>query len=212
MPECGARTRSGASCRTPAMANGRCRMHGGKSKGAKKGNKYRAKPGSLYSKFLTDEERQISDSIVLGSIDDELRLTRIRLMRALGREDRIDEEADPDSVVELESKTVEPVMLGDVPDHEEEPIVTRTYRRRDYVAIIDRLTARIASLEMQRATLLQMNIDKQRKQFELDEVTRETQEREGLVQNVIVVPGCANVDEWEAQAAPQQEKLLNDEN
>jgi hypothetical protein len=32
-PRCGARTRSGGSCRSPAMPNGRCRMHGGKSTG-----------------------------------------------------------------------------------------------------------------------------------------------------------------------------------
>jgi hypothetical protein len=32
-PRCGARTRSGGLCRSPAMANGRCRMHGGKSTG-----------------------------------------------------------------------------------------------------------------------------------------------------------------------------------
>jgi len=32
-PRCGARTRCGASCRQPAMANGRCRMHGGLSTG-----------------------------------------------------------------------------------------------------------------------------------------------------------------------------------
>lgn len=31
------------------------------------------------------------------------------------------------------------------------------------------------------------------------------------IQNVIVVPGCANVDDWERQAVPQQEQLLNDE-
>ena len=30
---CGARTRLGVPCRAPAMANGRCRMHGGKSTG-----------------------------------------------------------------------------------------------------------------------------------------------------------------------------------
>ena len=28
---CGAKTRSGGSCRQPAMLNGRCRLHGGKS-------------------------------------------------------------------------------------------------------------------------------------------------------------------------------------
>jgi hypothetical protein len=32
-PRCGARTRRGTSCMEPAMINGRCRMHGGKSTG-----------------------------------------------------------------------------------------------------------------------------------------------------------------------------------
>jgi hypothetical protein len=32
-PRCGARTRAGGCCRQPAMANGRCRMHGGLSTG-----------------------------------------------------------------------------------------------------------------------------------------------------------------------------------
>jgi hypothetical protein len=32
-PQCGARTRAGGPCRMPAMANGRCRMHGGLSTG-----------------------------------------------------------------------------------------------------------------------------------------------------------------------------------
>lgn len=32
-PRCGAKTRSGCSCKAPAMRNGRCRMHGGKSCG-----------------------------------------------------------------------------------------------------------------------------------------------------------------------------------
>ena len=34
-PACGARTRSGAPCRALAMRNGRCRMHGGVSTGAR---------------------------------------------------------------------------------------------------------------------------------------------------------------------------------
>jgi hypothetical protein len=32
-PRCGAKTRSGAPCRSAAMPNGRCRMHGGPSTG-----------------------------------------------------------------------------------------------------------------------------------------------------------------------------------
>ncbi|MFN5723305.1 MAG: HGGxSTG domain-containing protein [Betaproteobacteria bacterium] len=34
LPRCGAKTRSGTTCRNPAMSNGRCRMHGGRSTGA----------------------------------------------------------------------------------------------------------------------------------------------------------------------------------
>jgi hypothetical protein len=34
-PRCGARTRAGGSCQQPAMPNGRCRLHGGKSTGAR---------------------------------------------------------------------------------------------------------------------------------------------------------------------------------
>src|SRR5215217_4653827 len=34
---CGAKTRSERPCRSPAMPNGRCRMHGGASPGAPKG-------------------------------------------------------------------------------------------------------------------------------------------------------------------------------
>jgi len=34
-PRCGARTRAGCACRQPAMKNGRCRLHGGKSTGAR---------------------------------------------------------------------------------------------------------------------------------------------------------------------------------
>lgn len=38
-PRCGAKTRRAGSppCMAPAMPNGRCRMHGGKSSGAPKG-------------------------------------------------------------------------------------------------------------------------------------------------------------------------------
>lgn len=32
-PRCGAKTRSGSPCRSAAMPNGRCRMHGGPSTG-----------------------------------------------------------------------------------------------------------------------------------------------------------------------------------
>ena len=34
-PRCGARTRAGTPCRAPAMQNGKCRLHGGRSSGPK---------------------------------------------------------------------------------------------------------------------------------------------------------------------------------
>jgi hypothetical protein len=38
-PRCGAKTRAGSVCRQPAMKNGRCRLHGGKSPGAPRGER-----------------------------------------------------------------------------------------------------------------------------------------------------------------------------
>lgn len=42
---CGAKTRQGGACLNAPMRNGRCRMHGGKSPGAPKGNKNAWKHG-----------------------------------------------------------------------------------------------------------------------------------------------------------------------
>lgn len=42
---CRAQTRGGQSCKNAAMPNGRCRMHGGMSPGAPKGNKNALKHG-----------------------------------------------------------------------------------------------------------------------------------------------------------------------
>lgn len=40
-PRCGARTRSGGACQQPAMKNGRCRLHGGKSLRGKAHGRYK---------------------------------------------------------------------------------------------------------------------------------------------------------------------------
>ena len=46
-PRCGARSkRTGEPCQSAAMKNGRCRMHGGKSTGAPKGNQNALKHGN----------------------------------------------------------------------------------------------------------------------------------------------------------------------
>lgn len=83
MALCGAKTRSDHLCRSQAMPNGRCRMHGGSNKGAPKGNKNAARPGSIYSQFLTEEEQADFNAAQLDQIDDELRLTKVLLGRVL---------------------------------------------------------------------------------------------------------------------------------
>lgn len=58
-PRCLARTkRTGLPCRAPAMINGRCRLHGGKSTGPPVGNKNALKHG-LYTAEVIAERRYI---------------------------------------------------------------------------------------------------------------------------------------------------------
>jgi len=56
---CGARTPSGNSCQSPAMANRRCRMHGGSSPGAPKGNRNAYKHGH-YTAETIERRREIA--------------------------------------------------------------------------------------------------------------------------------------------------------
>ncbi len=56
-PRCGARTRKRTPCQSPAMANGRCRLHGGKSPGAPQGNRNAWKHGRYSAKAI--EERRL---------------------------------------------------------------------------------------------------------------------------------------------------------
>ena len=63
-PRCGARTRTGTSCNSPAVrGKRRCRMHGGApGTGAPKGNKNALKHG-FYTKEAIAERKQLSDLI-----------------------------------------------------------------------------------------------------------------------------------------------------
>lgn len=149
MATCGARTRSGHPCQAKAMPNGRCRMHGGNAAKTHQGNQNARKHG-IYSTHLTDDEREIWHTLELGAVDEELRLTRIRLMRALARENEFG------NTLELESEKAEPIEVeGKVLEGVEK--ITRNSKVRDYNGVIDRLTARIESLERTRAELLKNN-------------------------------------------------------
>ena len=57
-PRCGARNRAGGPCRSPAMANGRCRLHGGLSTGAPRGERHGMWRHGLWSIEAVERRRQ----------------------------------------------------------------------------------------------------------------------------------------------------------
>ena len=54
-PRCRARTRAGTPCRSPAMTNGRCRMHGETSPGAPKSNGHALKHGRYTAEAIAEQ-------------------------------------------------------------------------------------------------------------------------------------------------------------
>jgi len=105
-----------------------------------------AKTHGIYQKFLAPEEQEEWSNIELGKVDDELRLCRIRLQRALRAE------IEANGEVELEAVTEAPAVMSGVPM--DETIRTKQYRRKDYQGIINTLLGRIESLEKTRKDLM----------------------------------------------------------
>lgn len=65
-PRCGAKTRKAGNppCMSPAMPNGRCRMHGGKSPGAPKGTNHGNYRHGGYSQEAKAEKHYIRELIL----------------------------------------------------------------------------------------------------------------------------------------------------
>lgn len=60
-PRCGAKTRAGTACQSPAITGkARCRMHGGKGSGAPTGNRHALLQG-LYTKDVLAKEARARD-------------------------------------------------------------------------------------------------------------------------------------------------------
>ena len=117
-------------------------MHGGVTKNI--GTKYAAKPGNLYSKFLSPQEQIEHDALELGNVDAELRLIRIRLARAM----------------ELERKDIAGELVPELATRVERDgggestvIAERHYHKIDYRSAINACLARIESLEKTRMEL-----------------------------------------------------------
>lgn len=142
---CGAKTRNGGECKkAPLKDKTRCRSHGGSSTGnpSAHGNQNALKHG-IYSSVLSDEEKELWDSVELGAVDQELRLCRLRLMRTIRAENEAQGEPELEEFVERDGGGE-----ATVPNE-------RKYKRRDYAGTVDRLMGRIESLEKTRAALIE---------------------------------------------------------
>jgi hypothetical protein len=62
-PRCGARTRSGAPCRCPAMPNGKCRLHGGASPGAPPGPRNGRFKDGFWTREAVEERRWVKSLV-----------------------------------------------------------------------------------------------------------------------------------------------------
>ncbi|WP_232341280.1 HGGxSTG domain-containing protein [Burkholderia pseudomallei] len=137
---CGAKTRAGTPCkRSPLAGKRRCKLHGGTSTGAgrpaRPGNQNARKHG-LYSNRLTDDEKELVALMPVGTLDDEIRLARMLLMRTMEAE-----ETDERLMM------IDRVILR-------KPGLDVTYRPPQYLEHIIRLLGRIGRLEVARAELL----------------------------------------------------------
>ena len=55
---CGEKTKRGLACKAPAMTNGKCRWHGGRNRGAPRGNKNALKHGYYTAEAIKERRRE----------------------------------------------------------------------------------------------------------------------------------------------------------
>ena len=154
MAFCGAKTRGGEPCKNGAMPNGRCRMHGGKST-QQWGNKKAVKHG-IYESGLTKEEKKIYKNIDVTAVDDEIRLCKLRIRRAMIARKEVEEQPE-DITVGFETSEIKQVQ-GDSDRNGTGATQTRremTRKRPDYDAIIDKFMGRMGQLIKTRAEVAQ---------------------------------------------------------
>lgn len=147
---CGAKTRAGGTCKAPAMANGRCRVHGGASTGPKKPNSANnAIKHGFYSDALQPAERELWARVEVGGIDDEIRLLRVKLHRLVMLSGSADVADLIDSALEVARKQGDDPKLGPF-DRSEIKV-----KAPQYADLIIQAVGEIRKLELQR---LQMQV------------------------------------------------------
>jgi hypothetical protein len=144
---CSARNRQGDPCQKPPLkGKQRCKLHGGATP---KGRQTGPLKHGLYSVALSDEERDLWDDIQIGNVDDELRLCRIQLRRAINLDAAIGKAPnDPKNLVGIELvETRRTTGNG-------KSSTDATSKRPDIAGRMNALLGRIAQLEKTRSELI----------------------------------------------------------
>jgi hypothetical protein len=151
---CGAKSRAGSPCKKPPMkGKTRCRAHGGATP---KGRQTGPLKHGLYGASLTDEEREIWDEIKLGNVDDELRLCRIQLRRAMNLDAEISRAPnDPKNFAGIELVEIRRTTRNGKSNTD------AVSKRPDVAGRMNTLLGRIAQLEKTRSELLTAATGKQ---------------------------------------------------
>jgi hypothetical protein len=156
---CDAKTRAGGKCQRPAgwgtdhPGEGRCKLHGGCVPGGPPGNKKSVRHG-IYSQGLHESEREAWENIEVGSIDDEIKVLKIQLRRAViaqrlheEYQKRLAQGKDDDEVVRELAEIAE--ISREYGQGAQGPVDVRKIVRRvrNYREDINRLCGQIAKLE-----------------------------------------------------------------
>ena len=192
--KCGAKTRAGKPCKkTPVEGKRRCRLHGGLSPGAPKGNKHGLRHG-MYSRIFTDEQLDEAQAMQ-GDVSRELAIARIQLVNCLNhrkaqgdtpqldeiKDETLADEEDEDVVKKARAKDA--ARCGEYYDPDEddyggqesEPLKrTRVYRTRDWANEEARLINLIAKLEMQLVRQQISVVELEQKKREAEKQQRDT--------------------------------------
>jgi hypothetical protein len=118
-------------------------MHGGKNTGAPAGNQ-NARQHGIYSAALTADEAGIFDTIVVGELDQEIKIAKLQLLRALNAQNVAAGKPELDEYTRHTGR-------GSKGKSREEK-----HRTRNYTDAIQKILGRIGDLEVKRATLLEV--------------------------------------------------------
>jgi chromosome segregation ATPase len=159
------------------MENGRCARHGGfNDDRPRSGTKFLAWKG-LYSKVLNAEEANVFGLLKIGSLEQEIKLLRIQLLRALTAQEAWEMKREQltvalkndDGSVRTPDEVLEALQLESYEYKKQEGIDNRgqavdqtekkiTHRKHDYKAEIRQLINLIAKLESQHHDLMKSDI------------------------------------------------------